>query len=157
MVGRVYDDPVDVARAFKAHQFPCGAAINAAVHPTAAGMRIPRIAFAGPHPNHIGIRRCNSEGTDALGRLIVEQRFPFHTSRDRSPKAPTRGSDVNDFRSVPLDIDGGDAPTHGTGADVTNVHAFDDGVDILSLAGDESRRQEEQNAPDFEFHGVHHN
>ena len=140
VVGRVHDDPVDVARAFEAHQFPRGAAINAAVHPTAAGMRIPRIAFAGPHPNHIGIGRCNGEGPDALGRLIVEQRLPFHAGCDRPPKAPTRSSDVNDFRSVPLDIDGGDAPTHGPGADVANVHAFDDGVDILSLAWDESHR-----------------
>jgi hypothetical protein len=40
---------------------------------------------------------------------------------------------------------------------VTNVHAFDDGVDILGLAWDESHRQEEQDAPDFEFLGVHHN
>ena len=157
VVGRVHDDPVDVARAFEAHQFPRGAAINAAVHPTAAGMRIPWVAFAGPHPNHIGIGRCNGEGPDALGRLIVEQRFPFHTGRDRPPKAPTRGSDVNDFRSVPLDIDGGDAPTHGAGADVANVHAFDYGVDILSFAWDESHRQKEQDAPDFEFHGAHHN
>ena len=157
VVGRVHDDPVDVARAFEAHQFPRGAAINAAVHPTAAGMRIPRVAFSGSHPNHVGIGRSNGEGADALGRLIVEQRLPFHAGCDRPPKAPTRGSDVNDFRSVPLDIDGGDAPTHGAGADVANVHAFDDGVDILSLAWDESHRQKEQDAPDFEFHGAHHN
>ena len=157
MVRRVDDDPVDVAGPFQSHQFPRRPAVDAAVHPTATGVAIAWIAFPCSCPNHIRVGRSNGHGPNALGGLVVKQRFPFDPRRFGSPESPTRRADVNDLRPVALNINGGNAAAHGSGPDVPHVHAFDDGVYVLGKSQSRPPCQQEREPHCFDSFCVHHN
>ncbi len=57
-VFRMNNNAVNVPSPFQSHQLPGCPPINAPVNTASARMGIARIALAGAHPNHIGIRWC---------------------------------------------------------------------------------------------------
>jgi hypothetical protein len=75
-VARVDDDARDVARVGEAEVFPGLAAVGGLVDAVAEGDRVADVGLAAADINDVGIARFQSQVTDGLDRLLVEDRRP---------------------------------------------------------------------------------
>src|SRR5262249_21968385 len=92
---RVDDDAADVARLLETDVLPGLAAVGGLVHAVAPRDAVARVVLAGADPHDVGVGRRHRDGTDAQGRLVVEDRLPAVAAVGGLPDAAGRGAEVD--------------------------------------------------------------
>ncbi len=88
--------------------------------------------------------------------MLVKQGLPLDPCGFAAPQATARRADVDNLRTIPLDINGGDTTAHGTRTNVPYVHLIHEGLKILALNG---RRKKKRDGSEYAGVNVdfHHN
>ena len=116
-IARMDLDPRDMVRVFQPQMRPRAPGVRGPVHPVAPRRTLPVVRFAGPHPDHVRVRRRHRHVAHRRGRFVPEDvrerdsgvlGLPHATGCDRHIEGPRVVLDDREVR---------DAPPHDRGAD----------------------------------------
>ena len=111
-IGGINNYAVNAYRIIEAHFFPTATTVKGAIQTGTEVERIARIALSSAHPYYLWVALLNSDGSDILEGLVIEDRRPGVAGILGFPNASRSGSDINDIGVRDYCVHGGNTTAH---------------------------------------------